>query len=236
MFIPLGDDVPRTRPPYATFALVLTNVLVHLVQRLLPADAAAHILYAAGAIPYEVAHFTDITDEVLHAPAIAPPPLTIVTSLFLHGSVEHLVGNAWFLWVFGRGVEAGMGVGRFLVFYLLVGIIAAVVQVAATPWSQIPMVGASGAIAGVLGAYLLMHPRARVQILLFLLVIVQIVMAPSFIVLPVWVLWQVIGNRGDIAIATWAHVGGFGIGALACKLFARPWTHRIAAAGSWSPR
>lgn len=235
MFIPLRDDAPRPRFPWATVTLVALNVAVFVIQRMLPGDDGTALLYRGGAIPWEVARFTDLVDGSLHGPDLAPPPLTILTSLFLHGSVEHLVGNVWFLWIFGDNVEAEMGAWRFTAFYLAVGILAAVVQVGATPDSQIPMVGASGAIAGVLGAYILLHPRARVQLLLFLVFIVHIVVVPAFVALGIWFVWQLMGNYRDISVATFAHVGGFVIGVALCKLFTRGRRDLEVAAPPWSP-
>jgi membrane associated rhomboid family serine protease len=221
VFVPLGDDAPRRAFPLATLALAAANVIVFAGQQLLPGDLGARLLYSGGAVPYEIARFSDLVDGTVHPPDILPPPLTILSSMFLHGGVEHLVGNVWFLWVFGRGVEGAMGRLRFLVFYLAVGVLAVSCQVAMTPSSRIPIVGASGAIAGVLGAYLLTHPRVRVQLLLFLLVIVEVVTVPAFVALGVWLLWQLVMGTGDDSVAVWAHVGGFLLGAASCKLFAR---------------
>lgn len=221
VFIPLGDDGPRRRAPYVTIALIGLNVGIFVVQELLPADAGVRLLYAGGAVPYEIAHFADLVDLPLHPPALVPPPLTIVSSMFLHGGAPHLLGNVWFLWIFGDNVEGALGHARFLAFYLVVGMVAAVTQVVMTPESRVPIVGASGAIAGVLGAYLVFFPRARVQMVLFLLLLVEVVVVPAFVALGAWFVWQVLAGRGESSVAIWAHVGGFLAGMSCGKLVAR---------------
>lgn len=221
VFLPLRDDAPRGRLPLATLALIATNMVVFLAQQALSSDGAASLLYAGGAIPWEISRLEDLVDGGLHPKDMVPPPFTIVTSLFLHGGPAHLLGNLWFLWIFGDNVEAAMGGRRFVLFYLLLGVLAAVAQVIMTPSSKIPVVGASGAIAGVLGAYFALYPRARVEVLLVLLVVVEIVVVPAFFVLGVWFLWQLIAGSGDGTVAIWAHVWGFLLGAAACKLLAR---------------
>ena len=217
MLIPLGDDAPRARLPIATGAIIAVNVTVYLIWRLLPPDQGVRLLYAGGAIPYDVVNLV---------PAWAPA--TIVSSMFLHGGVPHLLGNVWFLWVFGKTVETAMGTWRFLLFYQCVGVLAAFAQVALTPESRVPMVGASGAIAGVLGAYFLLFPRAKVQLMVFLVLVIQVVVVPAFVALGVWFLWQLISARESSftapTVAFGAHLAGFLMGAALSKLFARPWT------------
>jgi membrane associated rhomboid family serine protease len=247
VFLPLRDHGPKPRIALATLTLATINLAVFLLQTLLPSGAANRLLYAGGAIPYEIARLADVTRGPFQVPALLPPPLTILTSLFLHGSIIHLAGNVWFLWVFGRSVEAAMGAARFTFFYLMCGVLAALGQVVMTPGSMTPMVGASGAIAGVLGAYLVLYPRARVELLLFLVVFLQIVVVPAALGLGVWFLWQIVGHPFDLSVATFAHIGGFVAGAALCKLFARapaagspalttsPWTlSPNAASESWS--
>ena len=216
MLIPLGDDAPRNRLPITTAALIAVNVTVYLIWRLLPSEQAVRLLYLGGAIPYEV-----MSLESPFAPA------TIVTSMFLHGGAPHLLGNVWFLWVFGKSVEGAMGPTRFFCFYQAVGILAAFAQVALTPESRVPMVGASGAIAGVLGAYFLLFPRARVQLVVFLVIVIQVVVVPAFVALGIWFLWQLISARESSltapTVAFGAHLAGFLLGAALSKLFARPW-------------
>jgi len=146
-------------------------------------------------------------------------PQSLLTSLFLHGGPEHLLGNLWFLWIFGDNVEDAMGHGRFLGFYLLTGVFAIAAQAGMTPTSDVPIVGASGAIAGILGAFFTLYPRARVEVLLFLIVIIQVVIVPAFFLLGVWVAWQLIAGSGGGTVAIWAHIWGFLVGAVVCKLF-----------------
>jgi membrane associated rhomboid family serine protease len=228
VLIPLGDDAPRRRLPIVTGAIIAVNVTFYLVWRLMPPDQGMRLLYLGGAVPHDVVH-------------LAHPfaPFTLATSMVLHGGAPHLVGNAWFLWVFGKRVEQAMGSPRFLLFYQLVGILAALAQVVATPDSRVPMVGASGAIAGVLGAYFLLFPRARVQLVVFLVVVIQVVVVPAFVALGVWFLWQLISARESNAsaptVAFGAHLAGFLVGALLSKLFVRSWMEHRALASSSSP-
>ena len=243
MFLPLRDDAPRPRFPFATFGLVAVNTVIFVIQQLIPEAASTRLLYGGGAVPFECATMTDVVDGGLHPKNVLPPPFTILTSMFLHGGIEHLIGNLWFLWIFGDNVEKAMGAVKFVVFYLLAGTLASVAQIAMTPASMIPIVGASGAIAGVLGAYFFLYPKAKVEVLLFMIVIIQIVIVPAFVVLGIWFVWQLLSNSGDGSIAIWAHVWGFLVGAVLCKLFARrasrvargmPWV-KLAPGSSSSP-
>jgi membrane associated rhomboid family serine protease len=151
-----------------------------------------------------------------------PAPLTLITSMFLHGGLMHLLGNMLFLWVLGDNVEDALGHRRYVVFYLVCGVLAALAHAAMEPGSTIPMVGASGAISGVMGAYLVLHPKARIKVL----VSYFIVWLPAFVVLGVWIVFQVIsagaaaGGAGG-GVAWWAHIGGFLAGMLLCGLFSR---------------
>ncbi len=221
MFLPLRDDAPKPPVAVVTISIVALNIVIFVIQTMLPTAVANQLLYAGGAIPFEISRLTDVTIGPYQTHALVPPPLTILTSLFLHGSVMHVIGNVWFLWVFARSVEAALGPARFALFYLFGGVLAAMTQVIMTPGSLTPMVGASGAIAAILGAYTVLYPRARIELLLFLVVFLQIVVVPAFVGLGIWFLWQLVGNRFDLAIATWAHIGGFAAGAVLCKLLAR---------------
>jgi membrane associated rhomboid family serine protease len=156
--------------------------------------------------------------------------LTLLTSMFLHGSWLHVIGNMWFLFIFGDNVEDRMGPIRFLVFYLASGVVAGLCQFLLFPSSRVPTVGASGAIAGVLGAYFLLYPRARVITLVFLFIIPWMIEIPALIYLGIWFLMQLgsglmnlgqLGAGADLGgIAWWAHIGGFGFGLLTVRLFA----------------
>jgi membrane associated rhomboid family serine protease len=220
VFLPIRDDAPRPRIPFVTLGLLFVNMAIYLAHLFLSTAQQDALLYAGGAVPFEISRMTDVIDGGLHPRALVPPPLTLITSLFLHGSPAHIAGNLWFLWFFGDSVEASMGPVRFLAFYLVAGLTAAIAQVAMTPDSMIPIVGASGAIAGVLGAYMALYPRARIEIVLFLLFVIEIVVVPAYFVLGVWLAWQLV-LVGDGSIAVWAHVGGFLAGAAVCRLFAR---------------
>ena len=156
--------------------------------------------------------------------------LTPFTSMFLHGSWGHLLGNALFFWVFGNNVEDSMGRFRFLAFYIICGLVAAFAQIAIGPASPVPMVGASGAISGVLGGYLLLYPRVRVRVLVILFIFIQIVRVPAFLVLLLWIGYQVLlglpqltGIRPEVdaGVAVFAHIGGFVAGLVLVRLFAR---------------
>ena len=178
-----------------------------------------------GAIPSFLLH--GIRDGVYQAGTIArtavilhqevPWPMTLLTSMFMHGSWLHIIGNLWFLWIFGDNVEDAMGSVKFLVFYLVCGLIAAGAQVLTSPGSQAPMVGASGAIAGVLGSYLVLYPHARVRCLWILFVIITTVYLPAWLLLGLWFLTQFI-MPGE-GVAAMAHVGGFVAGLLLVFLF-----------------
>ncbi|HZN03559.1 MAG TPA: rhomboid family intramembrane serine protease, partial [Candidatus Polarisedimenticolia bacterium] len=169
-------------------------------------------------VPYDLTHLP------LSRPDRLPLHLMpLLTAMFVHAGWLHLLGNLLYLWIFGNNVEDVMGHGRFLAFYLLCGLLAAAVQIGSQPESRIPMIGASGAIAGVLGAYLVQFPTARVRTLLFLVVIVRVVALPALIVLGVWLLLQVIaaGRGGGQGVAWFAHLGGFLAGALLIVPFRR---------------
>jgi membrane associated rhomboid family serine protease len=155
--------------------------------------------------------------------------------MFLHGGWFHLVGNMWFLWVFGNNIEDAMGAGRFTVFYVLAGTIAALAHVFANPASPVPMVGASGAISGVMGAYLVLYPRARVDTLFFFLIFFRIIPLPAWVILGYWFVIQLLsaGAAAGGGVAYGAHVGGFLAGLLLVRLFARR-RPRGTGGGAWS--
>jgi membrane associated rhomboid family serine protease len=158
------------------------------------------------------------------------PFVPLVTSTFLHGDLMHLLGNMLYLWIFGNNIEDAMGQARFLVFYFVCGGVAALSQVVADPLSPIPMVGASGAIAGVLGAYLVRFPHARILVLVWLLFFVRVVRVPALIVLGVWFAYQLsAAGQGGSGVAWYAHIGGFVAGALLLRVFAAPAARRRSA-------
>jgi len=185
MVLPLHDDNPTSTRPYVTVGLMIANLLVFAWQHLLlSAEAGERAVYALGVIPAVLMG----NEAMPPGLALVPAPATILTSLFLHGGFLHLAGNMLYLWIFGNNIEDAMGHARFFVFYLLCGVAAVFAQVLPNPGSTVPMIGASGAISGVLGAYLLLYPRARVLLGLPLgFLIVQLGRFPAGWVLVAWV-------------------------------------------------
>jgi membrane associated rhomboid family serine protease len=238
--IPLKDDIPTRRFPIVTVIFIAINVIVYFVfERGLwdLGDLGNERVVEYGAIPIEI---TDPGTECVSAaggsaiqcgpegfaPDQAPFWVTIFTSMFLHGSFIHLAGNMLFLWIFGNNIEDSMARLTFVVFYLLGGLAALGLQVAMDPNSLIPTVGASGAIAGVLGAYARLYPRARVVTIIIIIIFFTVVTLPALLVLGLWFLLQLLpvfsepfGNTGG-GVAYFAHIGGFLFGVLAIKLFA----------------
>jgi membrane associated rhomboid family serine protease len=213
--IPLRDTVPASRPPVLTILLIILNGIVFFLELRAGAEAPA-LLRTHGLIPVrEVAYLT----QAAHRVDRWIPPL--FTSMFLHGGWLHIIGNMWYLWIFGDNVEDRLGRGRFLFLYLACGLVAAFAQIASDPESTVPVIGASGAIAGVLGAYLMLFPRSRVITLVPLLIVPYIVRIPAVIFLGAWFALQLsrvslsltmVGSRDIGGIAWWAHLGGFGAG------------------------
>ena len=206
MFFPYKDDNPRVLVPYVTYGILGLNILVFIGQILLSIsdpDLGIAIVYTFGFVP---AKFSIIT---------------IITSMFIHGGLAHIVGNMWFLWLFGDNVESVLGHLKYFLFYMVCGIGAAFGQFLISTSSEVPMVGASGAIAGVLGAYMIQFPKARVHVLVILIFITTIAV-PAQIVLGLWFLMQLTGGLGTLGmdttggVAWFAHVGGFisGVGFL----------------------
>ena len=228
MVIPLHDDNPTTTRPQVTVGIIVLCTLVYIFQHLLLSKVGTQqVAYAFGLVP-----------AVLTGREFLPPPMQLIpawasalTSMFLHGGFWHLAGNMLYLWVFGNNIEEAMGHVRFCIFYLLCGIAAVAAQVLLNPAAEVPMVGASGAISGVLGAYMLLYPRARVLLGLPLgFLIVQLGRFPAIWVLAAWFLMQLI--MGSIAaaqapgdseggIAFGAHVGGFIAGLVLVTVFKR---------------
>ena len=198
---PIRDHNPSGRVPYVTYALMALNIVIFIAAYPLYSDQVALFqFYNAWAIvPYEIS-----AGRELH---------TIFTSMFLHAGFMHLAGNMLFLFIFGDNIEDEMGHGRYLLFYLASGVAAGLMQVAAAPYSNIPTIGASGAIAGVMGGYLLMFPKAKVDILIILVIIFRILPIPAWIMLGLWLGMQFLGgftSPGDEGgVAYWAHAGGF---------------------------
>jgi membrane associated rhomboid family serine protease len=217
--IPLRDDNPTMLRPIVTVAIIVLCTLVFLWQIALPKRAGQEAVYALGLIPAVLLGHGEL-------PAMlrwVPPPVTIFTSMFLHGGFLHIAGNMLYLWIFGDNVEDRMGHGRFVLFYLICGVVAALSQALPAPDSTIPMIGASGAISGVLGAYLLLYPRANVLVVIPLFIIPYTLRLPAVIVLGMWFVLQLLSSiaGGGASVAFRAHVGGFVAGMLLLRLFAR---------------
>jgi membrane associated rhomboid family serine protease len=236
---PLKDNIPTERFPVVTVALIVANVFVYFVLQkggILSAPADGPIV-RFGAIPYELTHSGQHCALAGQTLACGPgvgagqPPTweTVFTSMFLHGSVLHLAGNMLFLWIFGNNVEDRLGRILFLVFYLLGGLAALGLQVLVDPDSAAPTIGASGAIAAVLGGYVLLFPRARVVTVVFLIIIFTVIELPALLVLLLWFAEQAVFASTDLitptgssgGVAYWAHIGGFLFGLLTIRLLTR---------------
>lgn len=218
--IPLRDENPSRTTPWVTYAILAANIAVFLYQiqvRLTGGDEAyVQLVYRLGLVPEQ------LTSPSLWSAMPIPAPLTVLTSMFVHGDLFHIAGNMLYLWVFADNVEDAMGHVRFTLFYLLSGVAAAGLQVALMPGSDIPMVGASGAIAGVLGAYLILYPGAQVLTLVFLFIFIRIMYLPAVILLGLWFVIQVLsaGGGDGAGVAWFAHIGGFVGGVLMVPVFA----------------
>lgn len=207
--IPLKDDIPSRTFPFVTIGLIILNVLIFLYQISLGYTGEKTLIYKMGAIPYEIAHMTNVTPRDM-----VPVPFTLLTHMFMHGNFLHLLGNMLYLGIFGDNVEGFLGHGKFILFYLFCGIMAAIIHVFSDANSLIPMIGASGAIAGVLGSYFLLYPKANILTLIMFFVFIRVVRIPAFFFLGFWFLIQTL-NIGSISHVAWhAHVGGFLCGLL----------------------
>jgi membrane associated rhomboid family serine protease len=246
---PYHDDNKTQRTPIVTFILIALSVLAWVFVQ----GAGAMMPLAAS-----VCNFGLIPGELTNSvPPGTPFPMgedlvcltdpgrglgNLVTSMFLHGSWMHLIGNMWFLWLFGNNIEDSMTRPRFVAFYLLTGLTAALAQVAANPASEIPMVGASGAISGVMGAYLVLFPRVRVFTMVPLGFFLTSIALPAWVMLIYWAFLQFVGGLSSVVaeegggVAFWAHLGGFVAGVVLVKLFERRDRVRAHAAHHWRPR
>jgi membrane associated rhomboid family serine protease len=204
--IPLRDVIPSQTTPYITVTIILLNAAAWVFELSLPSDLLPVFLQVYGVVPAR-----------LHA-------LTLVTAMFLHGSWMHVIGNMWYLWIFGDNVEDRVGHGRFIFFYLLCGIAASLGQILIAPDSMLPTIGASGAIAGVMGAYFVLYPRSRVLTLIPLVIFWEVIEVPAIMLLGFWFLMQlfsagaiaVTASTGGGGVAFMAHVAGFlcGVGGI----------------------
>jgi membrane associated rhomboid family serine protease len=219
--IPLHDDNPTEIYPVLTITIIAVCTLVYLFQLLLGPAGAQALVYSLGVIPAVLLDKASLPPELV----LVSPPFTILTSMFTHGGLLHLAGNMLYLWIFGNNVEDAMGHFRFVIFYFLCGIAAAGGQIIQNPDSLIPMVGASGAISGVLGAYLLLYPHARVLVLVPLGFYATLVRIPALVVLGLWFLLQIISSAfagpDEGGVAWYAHIAGFVAGLLLVAVFKR---------------
>jgi membrane associated rhomboid family serine protease len=246
--IPLRDSPRSSTVPVVTWLLIAVNVLVFVFELQLGHRRLDGFVEVFGFVPRTFFRWTELGGAPLDPWRFVP----LVTATFLHGGFLHIVGNMWFLGIFGDNVEDRLGHGRYLLFYLLCGVGSMVVQGAFTPGSTVPAIGASGAIAGVLGAYLLLYPGARVLTLIILVIIPWFVELPAVVFLGVWFLAQLLAGTAALSpmagaaaggVAWWAHAGGFVLGIALCLLLRKPprlrtqrdWTTR-APRGIWLPR
>jgi membrane associated rhomboid family serine protease len=213
--IPLRDVIPSRTTPWITFLLIILNALVYLYQFLMPEEQVQRFIYFYGLVPAQFSW------------------LNVFTSMFIHGGLLHLGGNLLSLWIFGDNVEDRMGHARFLLFYLLAGGVGGWLQSLSTPDSFVPMVGASGAIAGVMGAYLVLFPRSRILVLIFLFIFIDVIEIPSIFFLGFWFVMQLLSGVGQLAsmaganVGFWAHIGGFLTGLGGVFLFRKRERQRV---------
>ena len=249
---PIRDENPQLRTPYVTFVIIGINVAAWvLLQGLGSEPALSRSICQLGLIPGDLFGNIDLryASERLPCPVNGQGSwLTVMSSMFMHGGWMHIIGNMWFMWIFGGNVEDAMGHTRFALFYLLCGIAAAAAQMFANTASPIPMVGASGAIGGVMGAYIIVFPRVHVHMLLILGFYVTTVAVPAVLMLGYWIVIQFVGGLASAGatgggVAFWAHIGGFVAGAVLVLLFKnerllaghpyRGWRQRHHASSAW---
>lgn len=217
--LPLRDDNPTSLTPIVTLGLIVVCTVVHVYKALLPHPEAQGLILGLGTIPAVISGDAILQPEL----ALVPPLLSLLTAMFVHGDILHLGGNLLYLWIFGNNVEDAMGHLRFLAFYLICGVAAALLHIVQAPGSPVPMVGASGAISGVLGAYLILFPFARVFVWFGFVFMFWV---PALVVLGLWFGLQALNVLADptgaaSGVAWWAHLGGFGVGMLLTPLLRR---------------
>jgi membrane associated rhomboid family serine protease len=218
--IPLRDVIPSRTTPWVTYLLIAVNLLVFLHEASLGEPEVTTFILRWGLVPAE---FTWVT---------------ACSAMFVHGGWLHVIGNLWSLWIFGDNVEDRMGHGRYLVFYVLVGLIGNLAQTAAMPASTVPLIGASGAIAGVMGAYLVLFPYSRILVLIFLVIFIDVIEIPAVFFLAIWFVMQLLSGVGQLSslpaanVGFWAHVGGFLAGVATVWVFRRKERQSV---DWWSP-
>jgi membrane associated rhomboid family serine protease len=224
---PIRDENPQLKIPFVTFAIIALNAAAWIFFQGLGSDPAlTWSVCRLGLIPGDLLGNIELPrGSQLLCPIDGQGTwLTVLSSMFMHGSWIHIVGNMWFMWIFGGNVEDSMGHTRFAIFYVLCGIAAAAAQIIANPSSAVPMVGASGAIGGVMGAYIMLYPRVHVHMLLILGFYITTFAVPAVFMLGYWIIVQVLGGMMSVGasgggVAFWAHVGGFAAGAVLILLF-----------------
>lgn len=211
MMFPIRDENPQLQTPYVTYAFIALNVIAWLaLQGVGVEPALSQSVCTFGLIPADLTSQELISARTMCAIDGKPDWYTLASSMFMHGSWMHLIGNMWFLWIFGNNVEDSMGSFRFAIFYILSGIAASATQILADTASVVPMVGASGAIGGVMGAYIVLYPKVHVHMFFFFRTFAM----PAILMLGYWIVMQLVGGFSSIGakgggVAFWAHIGGF---------------------------
>ena len=222
MLFPIKDYNPTTRTAYVTIALIAVNIMIFLYQWGLSQKPFELHIAESALVPYEITHFKNADlplgkdpwgRTVVYERDISPV-FSIFTSIFMHGSLWHLLGNMLFLWIFGNNIEDYLGKFKFILFYLACGAGASLIHVVFYFNSLVPVIGASGAVSGIMGAYLILYPNARVYTLVFIFIFITFVDIPAFVFLIVWFIFQFFYAGSGSSVAWMAHVGGFVIGIL----------------------
>jgi len=222
--IPLKDTQPTRTFPFVAILIILINILVYIWMDIIigaapdAATSQASLYFRYGIVPYEITTGNSIAGY----PSISPVWLSVFTSMFVHGGFMHIAGNMLYFWIFGNNVEDYFGHFMFMIFYIASGIAAAAVQILTSPASQVPVIGASGAIAGIMGAYFFLYPRAKIKTLVFLFIFITFIQIPAFIFLLIWFAMQLTSGFSSFGsasgVAFWAHVGGFIFGFIVAVL------------------
>src|SRR5210317_2258068 len=219
--IPLKDDNPTQNKPIVRNYIIAACVIIFFMQLINPSYKTGELFYSYGLIPSVLTGLDQLPQDLY----VIPASMTILTSMFMHGGFMHLIGNMLYMWIFADNIEDEIGRIKFIIFYLLSGIAAALTQVFLNTESMVPMVGASGAIGGVLGAYIVNHPRAKVLVLIPLGFFTQIIKVPAIFVLGIWFILQFVSSAFSSSsgggVAYGAHIGGFIFGAIAILFFNR---------------
>ena len=229
--IPIRDENRKKTFPLITLLLLAANVTAFVFQ-MIDENGMQAVITKYGAIPWEIVHFQELPHQQWVYQTDIPNILTLITSMFMHGGVLHLLGNMLYLWIFADNVEALTGHVRFLPFYILCGIAAAITHIIFDPQSTVPMVGASGAISGVLGAYFIRFPKAKVDMLFIFFFFIRVFRVPAPVMLGVWFLMQLLSGFGSLGqqgggVAWFAHIGGFAAGMILIFLFERKGRTRV---------